>query len=251
MPAGGTFVMTIPASPYRCPPGPYERACVVADWLKRNKPGSKVIVLDANPFVQAERHTFETAFAGLFKGVVEYVPNAAVNSIDATQPLIAVDSPMGTVFGDVVNAIPPQRAGKVVLDNGLVSAGARWAGVKAATFESTLAAGVHVIGLVTVGRIGTVATALDRGQGVATHLVINPVLDADIASSAKRVHAVRLVVHGDGPNIVGTETQRYFSYLIGEKLLLFNAAIAAGPAAVAASPTVAAHVELFFQRYLQ
>jgi sulfide dehydrogenase [flavocytochrome c] flavoprotein subunit len=197
MPAGGTFVMTIPASPYRCPPGPYERACVVADWLKRNKPGSKVIVLDANPFVQAERHTFETAFAGLFKGVVEYVPNAAVNSIDATQPLIAVDSPMGTVFGDVVNAIPPQRAGKVVLDNGLVSAGARWAGVKAATFESTLAAGVHVIGdscsagIPKAGHIGnqegkTAADAIVRAfRGLApdTDVVVNSACYSPITAS--------------------------------------------------------------------
>ena len=147
MPSGGTFVMTIPASPYRCPPGPYERACVVADWLKRNKPGSKVIVLDANPGIQAERHTFETAFTGLFAGIVEYVPNAAVKSIDTGPSRIVVDSQMGTFLGDVVNAIPPQRAGKIVLDNGLAnSADGRWAGVKAATFESTAFAGVHVIG---------------------------------------------------------------------------------------------------------
>ena len=112
-------------------------------------------------------------------------------------------------------------------------------------------AGVRVVGLVTTGRIGTAATALGRDQGVAAHLMINPVLDDEIASTARRVHAVRLVVHGDGPNIVGTATQRFFSYLIGEKLLLFNAAIAAGPAAVAESPTVQAHAELFFKRYLQ
>jgi NADPH-dependent 2,4-dienoyl-CoA reductase/sulfur reductase-like enzyme len=147
MPRGGTFVMTIPASPYRCPPGPYERACVVADWLKRNKPGSKVIVLDANASVQAERHTFETAFAGLFAGVISYVPNAPVTSIDATQSRIMVHTPMGGFPGDVVNAIPPHRAGKVVLDNGLANvSGGRWAGVDAASFESTAAAGVHVIG---------------------------------------------------------------------------------------------------------
>lgn len=111
--------------------------------------------------------------------------------------------------------------------------------------------GVQMVGLVTAGRIGTTATALGRDQGVAAHLVINPVLDAGMANGAKRVHAVRMVVHGDGPNIVGTETQRYFSYLIGEKLLMFNAAIAAGPAAVASSPTMHTHVELFFKRYLQ
>jgi NADPH-dependent 2,4-dienoyl-CoA reductase/sulfur reductase-like enzyme len=197
MKAGGVFVMTIPASPYRCPPGPYERACVVADWLKRNNPGSKVIVLDANPWVQAERHTFETAFGGLFKGVVDYIPNAAVESIDATQTRIAVSSQMGTILGDVVNAIPPQRAGKVVSDNGLANAVGGWAGVKAATFESTAAAGVHVIGdscsagIPKAGHIGnqegkTAADAILRAfRGLApdTDLVVNSACYSPITAS--------------------------------------------------------------------
>jgi NADPH-dependent 2,4-dienoyl-CoA reductase/sulfur reductase-like enzyme len=196
MPAGGTFVMTIPKSPYRCPPGPYERACVVADWLKRNKPGSKVIVLDANPGIQAERHTFETAFAGLFAGVVEYLPNAGVIAIDATQARISVNSQMGTVVGDVVNAIPPQRAGKVVSDNALANAGG-WAGVHAATFESTAAAGVHVIGdscsagIPKAGHIGnqegkTAADAILRAfRGLApdTDLVVNSACYSPITAS--------------------------------------------------------------------
>jgi hypothetical protein len=197
MPAGGTFVMTIPASPYRCPPGPYERACVVADWLKRNKPGSKVIVLDANAGIQAERHTFETAFAGLFAGIVEYVPNAAVNSIDTGPSRIVVNSKMGTVIGDVVNAIPPQRAGKVVSDNGLANAVGGWAGVKAATFESTAAAGVHVIGdscsagIPKAGHIGNQEgkTAADailrvfRGLAPDTDLVVNSACYSPITAS--------------------------------------------------------------------
>ena len=246
MPAGGTFVMTIPASPYRCPPGPYERACVVADWLKRNKPGSKVIVLDANPAIQAERHTFETAFAGLFAGVVEYVPNAAVTSIDATQTRIVVNSLMGTVVGDVVNAIPPQRAGKVILDNGLVSAGARWAGVNAATFESTLAAGVHVIGdscsagIPKAGHIGnqegkTAADAILRAfRGLApdTDLVVNSACFSPItASTASWLTAVyQYDATAGGYKIVGTapseatsptadnysEMNKWFSTLMGE-----------------------------------
>jgi NADPH-dependent 2,4-dienoyl-CoA reductase/sulfur reductase-like enzyme len=62
MPDGGTFVMTVPMAPYRCPPGPYERACVVADWLKRNKPRSKVLVLDENPGITAEPESFDRAF---------------------------------------------------------------------------------------------------------------------------------------------------------------------------------------------
>lgn len=196
MKAGGTFVMTIPKSPYRCPPGPYERACVVADWLKRNRPGSKVIVLDANLDIQAEKHTFDTAFKGLFAGVVEYVPNAGVISIDATQARISVNSQMGTVIGDVVNAIPPQSAGKVVSDNGLANAG-RWAGVNAATFESTAAAGVHVIGdscsagIPKAGHIGnqegkTAADAILRAfRGLApdTDLVVNSACYSPITAS--------------------------------------------------------------------
>ena len=100
------------------------------------------------------------------------------------------------------------------------------------------------------GRIATVGAALGREQGVAAQLLANPQLDALIASQAPRVDAVRLVVHGDGPSIVGTDTQKFFSYLIGEKLLVFNAGIASGAAAIARSPTLQAHVELFFKRYL-
>jgi NADPH-dependent 2,4-dienoyl-CoA reductase/sulfur reductase-like enzyme len=198
MPKGGTFVLTIPASPYRCPPGPYERACVVADWLKRNRSGSKVIVLDANPFIQAERHTFETAFAGLFAGIVSYVPNAPVTWIDAAQARITVHTEMGDFIGDVVNAIPPHRAGKVVLDNGLANAGGgRWGDVDVASFESTAAAGVHVIGdscaagVPKAGHIGNQEgkTAADailrafRGLGPDTDLVINSACYSPITAS--------------------------------------------------------------------
>ena len=147
--------------------------------------------------IQAEKHTFETAFTGLFKDVVEYVPNAAVLTIDATQPRIVVNSQMGPVFGDVVNAIPPQRAGKIVLDTGLANAGGRWAGVKAATFESTVAAGVHVIGdscsagIPKAGHIGNQEgkTAADailrafRGLGPDTDLVVNSACYSPITAS--------------------------------------------------------------------
>jgi sulfide dehydrogenase [flavocytochrome c] flavoprotein subunit len=76
-----TFVMTVPKSPYRCPPGPYERACVVADYLKRKKLiFAKVVVLDANPSIQAEPLAFGEAFNFIYKGMIEYVPNATVTS---------------------------------------------------------------------------------------------------------------------------------------------------------------------------
>jgi NADPH-dependent 2,4-dienoyl-CoA reductase/sulfur reductase-like enzyme len=144
MPSGGIFVMTIPAVPYRCPPGPYERACVVADYLKRNKPGSKVIVLDANPAIAAERATFELAFNNTHAGVIEYHPNVAISSIDPTSRLLQTS--LGNVAANVLNPIPPHRAGRLVSAAGLANVDGRWAGVDVLSYESTVAVGVHIIG---------------------------------------------------------------------------------------------------------
>jgi len=146
MRAGGNFVLTVPPAPYRCPPGPYERASLVADWLKRNKPGSKVIVLDANPAIVAERGTFTRAFTSTHAGVIEYVPNAVVQAVDAASK--TVSTTLGSFRADVLNAIPPQRAPRLLADAGLVNVAGRWAGVDVLSYESTVAgvAGVHVIG---------------------------------------------------------------------------------------------------------
>jgi NADPH-dependent 2,4-dienoyl-CoA reductase/sulfur reductase-like enzyme len=140
---GGTFVMTVPKAPYRCPPGPYERACLVADILKR-RGGGKVVVLDGNPVIQAEKETFERAFSGIYGGIVKYVPNATLLSVDNANR--AVNTSAGTFKGGVVNLLPPHRAPGVILNAGLVPAGQSWAPVDPLTYESTLFPGVHVIG---------------------------------------------------------------------------------------------------------
>jgi pimeloyl-ACP methyl ester carboxylesterase len=106
-----------------------------------------------------------------------------------------------------------------------------------------------VVALVSSGRSATVGAVLGSEHGVTAQLLINPQLDLVVSSNAPRAHTVRMVVHGDGPSIVGTETQKFFAYLLGEKILVYNAAIAAGAATVAHVPTVQAHVELFFKRY--
>jgi sulfide dehydrogenase [flavocytochrome c] flavoprotein subunit len=145
MPNGGTFVMTIPAKPYRCPPGPYERACVVADWLKKNRPGSKVIVLDANPVIQAELHTFTEAFNVTHNGVVEYRTGVSITSVDTST--MTLTTSIGNVQGQVLNVIPPHRAGKVIASNGLADdPSGRWTKVNVLSYESMAAPGVHVIG---------------------------------------------------------------------------------------------------------
>jgi NADPH-dependent 2,4-dienoyl-CoA reductase/sulfur reductase-like enzyme len=143
-----TFILTIPAKPYRCPPGPYERACVVADYLKRVKGGGKVIVLDANPGIQAEVNNFSKAFSDpkLHGNTITYVPNAALTSIDADTG--TVNTAVGSFKGKVVNAIAPHKAGSIITDSGigLANVGGRWAGVDMLTYESSVVPNVHVIG---------------------------------------------------------------------------------------------------------
>ncbi len=144
MPAGGTFVMTIPRSPYRCPPGPYERACLVADMVESNG-GGRVIVLDANDGIQAEKETFSRAFEQLYGNIVEYYPGAELGFVDSNAGV--VETSLGDFSGDVVNIIPTQRAGGLVRNNGLTDGGF-WAPVDVKTYESTLAGfeDVHIIG---------------------------------------------------------------------------------------------------------
>jgi len=145
MPSRGTFVMTIPKAPYRCPPGPYERACVVADYLKRRKPGSRVIVLDANPQIIVEPHTFGVAFNEIHKGVIEYYPNAAVTQVDSNTR--TVSTTLGSFSASVLNVLPNMQAGKIVRDAGLaVDASNRWAPVDVLSYASTIHNDIHVIG---------------------------------------------------------------------------------------------------------
>jgi len=164
---GSTFVMTIPKAPYRCPPGPYERACLVADYLKTTKgTGSKVIVLDenlptdpANPYsaIQAEAHTFTQAFSVIHAGVVDYQPGVTGIQIDPVTKAVSYTDRMGvarTVSAQVVNPIPPHRATGSSAGGWLTQAGlanstnGKWAVVNVLSFESTAAGatGVHVIG---------------------------------------------------------------------------------------------------------
>jgi len=144
-----TFIITIPPVPYRCPPGPYERACVVADYLKRIKGGGKVIILDANAGIQAEKDNFNVAFNVTHKGIITYVPNARLTSIDAGSMTVLTSA--GSFKGKVINAIPIHKAGNLINEAniGLNNAGGgKWAGVNVLSYESTnpSLAGIHIIG---------------------------------------------------------------------------------------------------------
>lgn len=146
MPDGGVFAITIPEAPYRCPPGPYERACQVAWYIKQAKPRGKVLILDANPDVTSKGALFKKAWAEQYKGIVEYRSQHKTTAIDARAGVIKFEV-QEDVKADVLNVIPAQRAGTIAQRAGLANlANARWAGVDYLTFESTAARDVHVIG---------------------------------------------------------------------------------------------------------
>ncbi len=143
---GGVFAMSIPKSPYRCPPGPYERACMVASYLKVHKPRSKVLVLDANPEVQSKKALFEKAFRDHYAGILEYRPNNGLKEVTFSGAQAVAKLEFDDVKADVLNVIPPQRAGDIARTTGLLNMNNRWAGVNWLTMESTAAPGIHVLG---------------------------------------------------------------------------------------------------------
>lgn len=143
MPAGGTFVMTVPKKPYRCPPGPYERACVVADIMKR-KGGGKVVVLDLNSKIIIEEHMFSTAFNGIYGDIVDYRPNVQINSVDSHN--LAIHTNIGTFKADVLNVIPTHRSGKIITALGFNTVSGRWADVDPISYQLRTEPGIFVIG---------------------------------------------------------------------------------------------------------
>ncbi len=145
MPDGGVFAISIPVAPYRCPPGPYERACQAAWYFKRAKPRSKVLILDANPDVTSKGALFKKAWAEEFKGIVEYRPNYVLTDVDVATTTAKFDV-QDPVRADVLNVVPPQRAGTIARVAGVVTANNRWCEVDFLTFESTKVKNIHILG---------------------------------------------------------------------------------------------------------
>jgi sulfide dehydrogenase [flavocytochrome c] flavoprotein chain len=144
MPDGGVFVITVPLAPFRCPPGPYERACQAAFYFKRAKPRCKVLVLDANEDLVSKPTLFKAAWSDLYKGFIEYRNNTEVRALDARS--MAVKTDFDTIKGNVLNVLPPMRAADIARNAGLTTGGTRWCGVDWRTMESLAHKGIHVLG---------------------------------------------------------------------------------------------------------
>ena len=142
LPDGGVFAISIPKAPYRCPPGPYERACLVAAYFKQFKPRSKVLVLDANPDIVSKKGLFLKAWEELYSGLIEYRSNSELIEFDVRGNVAKLQ--VEDVRADLFNVIPPQQAGRIAQP--LININNQWVGVEFQTWESTKVPGVHVIG---------------------------------------------------------------------------------------------------------
>ena len=174
LPDGGVVVMTVPPVAYRCPPGPYERACQLAWFLKTHKPRAKLLVLDANPNVVSK--------AALFRAAWQAYPNLEYRASNKVVKVDPARREVTTEFGDVVrydvvNLIPPQRAGSIAVDAELVGVDKRWCEVDHVTYESLKARNVHVIGDATIGlpvpKSGTIANAQGKIAAAAVVSLLN------------------------------------------------------------------------------
>ena len=142
---GGTYAISIPEAPYRCPPGPYERACQVASFFKQYKPKSKVIILDANQDVVSKGALFKKVWAEQYPGMVEYLPKYNVTAVDAKTKTIKFEI-QDDIKADVLNLLPAMSAGEIAVKTGLANSNGRWVNVNFLNFESTAQKHIHVLG---------------------------------------------------------------------------------------------------------
>jgi sulfide dehydrogenase [flavocytochrome c] flavoprotein chain len=144
MPDGGVFAIHIPKAPFRCPPAPYERTCQVAHYFSTRKKKSRIIVLDSNEEIQSKKALFGGAWESLYKGYIDYRPNSTLVDVDLSTRTLKLD--FEDVTADVINVIPPQRAGAIARRLGMANANDRFCQVDFLTYESTAQRGIHVLG---------------------------------------------------------------------------------------------------------
>lgn len=168
---GGLVVVSLPLPPYRCPQAAYERVSQIAFYLRRTKPRSKIIVLDASPAIASLPELFLSGWARSYGALIEYRGGQQVRRIDASKSSLATAGE--TLRADVVNLIPPQTAGALAHRSGLVDADEHWCTVDHATYESARAPGVYVIGdaCQTEGMQKSASTANAQGKACALNIV--------------------------------------------------------------------------------
>jgi sulfide dehydrogenase [flavocytochrome c] flavoprotein chain len=145
LPKGGTVALHVPKVPYRCPPGPYERVSLIASYMKVSNPRGKIMVFDSNPEIQSKKGLFENVWKTQYPSLIDYIPNAEIESYVQSEKRLEFKV-HGNNKADLINFIPPQRAGKIARVSGLANVGSRWCGVDFLTYESTAYPNIYVLG---------------------------------------------------------------------------------------------------------
>lgn len=145
MPADGTVIIVVPPNPYRCPPGPYERASLIAHFLQQHKPRAKLLILDGKSQF-SKQALFQEAWRRYYPGVLEWLPYTSTGKLERVDAQhLTVHTEFEQFRADVLNVIPPQQAGALARQTGLADA-AGWCPVHAGSFASSLAPDIHLIG---------------------------------------------------------------------------------------------------------
>ena len=190
---GGVVVLAVPAAPLRCPPAPYERACLIAHYLKSKKPRSKILILDAKDGFSQQR-LFENAWKELYPGMIERIAlsqGGRVTSVDPATNTIVTD--FGNYTATVANVIPPHKAGRIAEIAGAADK-TGWCPIDPVTFASKLVPDIHVIGDAAIaGGIPKSASAASA-QGKACAAAIVNAFCRQIAGDAAAER--RLLQHG-------------------------------------------------------
>ncbi|MEP9398603.1 FAD-dependent oxidoreductase [Mesorhizobium sp. KR2-14] len=184
---GGVVAIVAPDNPFRCPPGPYERASLIAHYLTQHKPRSKVMILDSKDAF-SKRPLFEEAWAALYPDMIEWVPmsmGGRVISVNAQDKALKTD--FTTINADVANIIPPQKAGAIAAAAGVADA-TGWCPVNPETFESTLVPGIHVLGDACLAGAMPKSAFSANAQGKVAAAAIDRILRGETPQSPKLIN---------------------------------------------------------------
>lgn len=198
MPDGGVFALSMPEAPYRCPPGPYERVCLIAAYFKQAKPRSKVLLFDANGDVTSKGPLFKKAWADLYPGIIEYKPNSRLKDVDVAGGILKFD--FEDVKGTVLNVLPPMKSGKIAAP--FITVNKRWCEVDWLTYESKVAKGVHLL-----GDSLQIASAMPKSGHMAN------------AQGKACAAAVVALLNNEAPNPSPTLTNTCYSFVSGSQVV--------------------------------
>jgi sulfide dehydrogenase [flavocytochrome c] flavoprotein chain len=200
---GGVVVISAPANPYRCPPGPYERASLIAAWLKTNRPRSKLLLLDAKDTFSKQK-LFQAGWAQLYPGLLEWVSLSDGGKVTRVDPVTnTFETDFGSHKADVGNVIPPQRAGRIAVAAGVADR-TGWCPIDPVTFESKVQPGIHVIGDAAIaGAMPKSAFAANAQAKVCADAVVQ-LLAGDTPGEPRLINTCySLVAPGYGISVAG------------------------------------------------